>query len=210
MKFKKDWSLAHFLYYNVWIIIIGIVVSFISIGSVYFTAGSDFFINAPYSDPMVQVDSKELISTDFLVNEKHYLMPIQVKGRFLVNNSESIFAKKNLLLIVVRFLKMLILVAFFYLLARILKSVITENPFNPLNSKRLLIMGGLLVFHALVAFGHALFVADIFSSLQVDPTLSFKADFESVNSIFFGPLVMLLGFIFREATRIHEEQKLTV
>jgi len=210
MKLKKDWSLAHFLYYNVWIIITGLIVSFISINSTYLTGGISFFINAPYSDPMVQVDSEELITTDFLVNDEHYLMPIQVKGRFLVNNSESSFATKNLLLIVVRFLKMSILVAFFYLLARILKSVIKENPFDPLNSKRLLIMGGLLVFHAIFTFGHALFVADIFSSLQVDPTLSFKADFESVNSIFFGLLVMLLGFIFRKATEIHQEQKLTV
>ncbi len=210
MKLKKDWSLAHFLYYNVWIIIIGLIVAFISINSTYFTGGVSFFINAPYSDPMVQIDSRELISTDFLVNDEHYLMPLQVKDRFLVNNSESSFATKNLLLIAIRFLKMIILAAFFYLLARILKSVIKDNPFDPLNSRRLLVMGALLVFQALIAFGHALFVADIFSSLQIDPTLSFKADFESVNSIFFGLLVMLLGFIFRKATEIHEEQKLTV
>ena len=210
MKLKKDWSLAHFLYYNVWIIIIGLIVSFISISSTYLTGGVSFFINAPYSDPMVQVDSEKLITTDFLVNGEHYLIPIQVKGRFLVNNSESSFATKNLLLIAIRFLKMMILVAFFYLLARILKSIIKENPFDPLNSKRLLIMGGLLVFYALFAFGHTLFVAGIFSSLQIDPILNFKADFQSVNSIFFGLLVMLLGFVFREATKIHEEQKLTV
>mgnify|MGYP000147128691 CR=1 FL=1 len=93
MKLKKDWSLAYFLYYNVWIIIIGLVLSFISLSSIYFTAGTDFLINAPYSDPMVQVDSDEFVSTDFLVNNEHYLMPIQVKGRFLVNTSENNFEK---------------------------------------------------------------------------------------------------------------------
>lgn len=210
MKLKQDWSLAHFLYYNVWIIIIGLIVSFISINSTYLTGGITFFINAPYSDPMVQVDSEELISTDFLVNDEHYLIPLQVKGRFLVNSSESSFATKNLLLIAIRFLKMIILVTFFYLLSRILRSIMNDNPFDPLNSRRLLSMGGLLVFQAVIAFGHALFVVHIFSSLQVDPNLNFKADFESVNSIFFGLLVMLLGFIFRKATEIHEEQKLTV
>lgn len=210
MKLKKDWSLAHFLYYNVWIIIIGLIVSFISINSTYLTGGITFFINAPYSDPMVQVESEQIISTDFLVNDEHYLIPLQVKGRFLVNNSESSFATKNLLLIAIRFLKMIILVAFFYLLSRILKSIIKDNPFDSLNSRRLISMGGLLVFQAVIAFGHALFVAHIFSSLQIEPNLDFKADFESVNSIFFGLLVMLLGFIFRKATEIHEEQKLTV
>lgn len=210
MKLKKDWSLAHFLYYNVWIIIIGLIISFLSINSTYFTGGVSFFINAPYSDPMVQVDSEQFISTDFLVNDEHYLMPLQVKGRFLVNNSDNSFESKNLLLIAIRFLKMIILVAFFYLLSRILKSVTNDNPFNPLNSRRLIAMGGLLVVQALVAFGHAFFVVHIFSTLQIEPALDFKPDFESVNSVFFGLLIMLLGFIFREATKIHEEQKLTV
>jgi hypothetical protein len=159
---------------------------------------------------MVQVESEEFISTDFLVNDEHYLIPLQVKARFLVNNSDNSFESKNLLLISVRFLKMIILVAFFYLLSKILKSVTKDNPFNPLNSRRLIAMGGLLVVQALIAFGHAFFVVHIFSTLQIEPALEFRPDFESVNSIFFGLLIMLLGFVFREATRIHEEQKLTV
>lgn len=210
MKLKKDWSLAHFLYYNVWVIMIGLVLVFISISSVYLTAGSDFFLNAPFTDPMIQVDSKEFVSTDFLVNGESYLMPIQVNGRFLVTNSETGFTSKNIQLLILRFLKMVILVAFFFLLSKILKSIINRNPFDSLNSKRLFTMGGLLLLFSLVQIVHVLLVTDIFTSLQIEPSLSFDPNFGSLHSFLYGLLVLLLGYIFKEASKIHEEQKLTV
>jgi hypothetical protein len=210
MKLKKDWSLAHFLYYNVWIIIIGLVLSFLSITSVYYTGGIDFFINAPYSDPMVQVDAKEFVSTSFLVNGENYFMPIQLKGRFLLNSSETEFISQNIQLMIIRFLKMAILVGFFYLLSKILKSIINKNPFDSSNSKKLIIMGLLLIFLSIIEFGQALLITNIFSSLEIEPSLSFNPDFTSTNSIFFGLLIMLLGYVFKEATNIYEEQKLTV
>lgn len=210
MKLKKDWSLAHFLYYNVWVIMIGLVLVFISISSVYLTAGSDFFLNAPFTDPMIQVDSKEFVSTDFLVNGESYLMPIQVNGRFLVTNSETGFTSKNIQLLILRFLKMVILVAFFFLLSKILKSIINKNPFDSLNSKRLFTMGGLLLLFSLIQIVHVLLVTDIFTSLQIEPSLSFDPNFGSLHSFLYALLVLLLGYIFKEASKIHEEQKLTV
>ncbi|MDZ7808435.1 MAG: DUF2975 domain-containing protein [Gracilimonas sp.] len=212
MKLKEDWSFTHFIYYTTWFALIGLVLSFITFFGMSYLTGDSFFTNLPVIDPMTEVAPKNFVSEDNLrVGEEHnFLTPLRVHASFMVQNNYSGFSAQITKVHAVRILRMIILAGFLLLLSRIIKSIIQENPFEQKNSFRLYAMGGLLIFLSVVDVLHGYLIANALSTLPMKSSLHFSPIIEIDVLIFFGLILLLLGYVFKEGNRIYEEQKLTV
>ena len=213
MKLKKDWSLAHFLYYMTWLSIIGFVVQFITISTPYlFGDGSSIMVLSVY-DPPVEIQTESLG-----IQEKVYLNNKTIFGLgkkisvfpVLLTEDESLHTGMWMVMLI-RFLRYLLLGIFFYCFNRILKTVIQNDPFSNKNSTRLYIMGVSLMVLPIIRIIHSSVLAGYLSKSISENAYQFSASFNnSEGSIMFGLTIVLLGYVFKEGTRIYEEQKLTV
>ncbi|MCR9132935.1 MAG: hypothetical protein NXI08_10185 [bacterium] len=73
-------------------------------------------------------------------------------------------------------------------------------------------MGGAVVSIDLIHFAQLNLLPKYFNLVIENHGLAAEpaSAFQSQGSIYFGLAILLLGFVFKEATRIHKEQKLTV
>lgn len=212
MNFKKDWSLAHFLYYLSWFITIGVVIQFIALSLPSFF-GANIVVSVPFSDAQVAIKTKSLgiqegyysnPQTVFSIGENMYINP------FLTSDKED-FNTASIVTIMIRFLRYSILFVFFMMLTQILKTVIEKTPFHSSNPVRLYIMGISIILLYLVQILQSYTFAYYFSLFE--PASQFEFSYiANTNSgiILLGLSIVLLGYVFKEGTRMYEEQKLTV
>ncbi len=120
------------------------------------------------------------------------------------------FPVETSLILIFRLLTFAGIVLFFFLLSKILRSVIIENPFDEKNHLRLFSMGLIAVFLPIVRTLHSTVLAGY---VQYDPKLlgyEITPSYSSLWLVLFGILIVILSFFFRETAQIYEEQKLTV
>ncbi len=212
MGLKNDWTIAHFLYYLSAFMIFGLIVETITVHlpDIY---GQKTLHAINGIDPPIAIDSdyfglnkKRVTFEDgsvFSLGSKVFAYPMYI-------SSDSNPSGRSLL-IVVRLLKLFSLLLFYMMLNFILRSLTQKNPFEPRNSMRLFTMGVALLSIDIFHFLQATFLSKSFNSELENHEIFFEAGFiNSQGSIYFGLAIILLGFVFKEATRIHEELKLTV
>lgn len=210
MKLKKDWSLAYFLYYMTRITVVMTLLFLVTILFMYLQTGSELIVVIPQTDPMVQIKNLDIDSNQLQSNTSNFIMPMLLYSRVSIMNLEGEFGQYNAKIYVARLFKFTTLLIFLVLLSRIFKSVVDKNPFDQQNPTRLFKMGGLIIgfslFDGLLSYTISSALNDIgFSSeLEFQPVFSFDQYF------YIGLILILLGYVFKEGARIHEEQKLTV
>ncbi len=211
MKLKKDWSLAYFLYYITWFLLIGLVLNFVTFFAFNFIDEHDFFTTMPVIDPMIEIDPAGFVNNDLLTNnEGVFLSPLSIHTRLMIQSDMPAFKSGVEKVHGIRIVRLVILFLFFFILTRILKSVVQKNPFEKENSKRLYIMGALLFALAAVNILHGYLIANALTALALEPSVTFSPVIEIDFLLFFGLVLLLLGYVFKEGARIYEEQKLTV
>lgn len=210
MKLKKDWSLRHTLYYLTWFFTIGLALNFFTVTSMYLTAGTDYFLSAPGFDPLIGIDSRGMDLPDYETTEQNFLMIFDVYVRPLLMSKSDAFKSWNLAVLGARALKFITLFTFFLFLTKIFRSIADENPFDGNNPKRLYFMGALLMLLPLVNLLHSWTIIQILSTQTYSADLTFKPLVQYDLHFFIGMVILLLGYVFKEGARIHEEQKLTV
>lgn len=211
MGLKNDWTLAHFLYYITWFVVASIIVTGISTGIMYWQSGEAVVTSIPKIDPLVRLQNLELDPDEIESTLGTHAMPIEIFTRIGVMTLEEDLSSYNQKIYVARLFKFTALMCFMILLARMLKTVIDKNPFDHSNSKRLLKMGVLVMCFGLFDVLLSFTFADALNEIGFKSDIVFKTVYEPLEpSIYVGLVLILLGFVFKEATCIHEELKLTV
>ncbi len=210
MKLKKDWSLRHTLHYLTWLFTIGLVLNFFTVLSMYFISGTDIFMSVPGIDPLVGIDSRGMDLPDYETAENNFLMIFDVYVQPVLLSDGENFESWNYAILGARTLKFSVLFSFFFLLSRILRSIAEQNPFDGKNPRRLYIMGILLLLYPLLNFLHSWTIIELLNTQTYSSDLVFKHHFNLDFHLFIGMVILLLGYVFKEGARIHEEQKLTV
>jgi len=212
MELKKDWTFAHFLYYLSAFIIVGVIGETITVHlpDLYGkkTLHSIIRVDPPLAidTDYFELDKKRVLFDDgsvFTLGSKVFAYPMYISSNTAPHGRIS--------LIILRLLKLAGLILFYVMLNFILRTVIEKNPFNAKNSMRLYIMGGALISIDILHLLQSTLLSNSFNQILEKQRLFLEAGFiNSQGSIYFGLAIMLLGYVFKEATRIHEEQKLTV
>lgn len=158
------------------------------------------------------IDLSNLEVTNAAGEKAHIELPnefIYLKIDIPVNESERLaFAASVLLLIATTTAYCLYIIR---MIRQILASVKSGDPFAPSNAKRIRVIGLLLIGGSLVTTIveslSSLYAVNEYSASGFD--FIFRFDFEW-TAIFLGLGILVLSEIFREGTRIREEQSLTV
>jgi len=210
MKLKKDWTWAHFLYY---LTLIGCTLLILSIFSNLFTfysfkqEGKFVVLDIPVTINTKQSEILEKVETENLrINLPHRIHTIIDVYTDRKNLSFSAYY-----LYLVTFFKKTLDIAFLFILSRLLKNVANSQPFHSKNLHYLFYMGWILIvtsaIHTVLQYLPIPYISDLtFSSgIQISSLRVFGGDF-----FLGGILVIVLGYVFKEGARIHQEQKLTV
>ena len=206
---KKDWSLGHLLYYLSGIGIGGVIIKVGILILMLFQNGDFVVWNMHFVDPLIEIRDMEIEDESLVTNEGNYLIPITIYARFTLFNLDGLYQPQAIKTYYMRFLKCLLEFLFLFQLSQLFKSIKDQNPFNKENPRRFYYMGILVI---------ALAMADIWSGFIFSnglreigfQTLKFNPSFEMKPNFIFGLIIILFGVVFKEANRIHEEQKLTV
>lgn len=107
--------------------------------------------------------------------------------------------------------KHIILIAILFLLSKILKTVIDNEPFAEKNSTYLFAIGWVLLLTPSVFFLFNYFAQSYFAKIPFpEGARIISLDIIDPNFLFAGIFMMVLGYVFREGNQLYEEQKLTV
>jgi magnesium-transporting ATPase (P-type) len=212
MKLNNDWSLGHFLYYICWFTLAGIILQFVSI-SIPLLSNSSSLITLKDIDAPIEISTKSLnLDQNSYKPDGSYLTLFSSVLAYPAIFAEQQTIRPNLYLIhSARFMKFATMCIFLFMLTRILKSVINSNPFASKNSSRLFVMGISMIFLSLFSILQNYLLVSAFNNS------SFASDFDFGmsplgldGSVVFGLSLILLSYVFKEGTRLYEEQKLTV
>ena len=210
--FKNDWSLTHFLYYtaqiSVWLCVLTII-SHIGV-PIMFHFGSDDVVS--FQQSKVVLTSETLAEAGTFETEK-------VQGRLgdTLEGYLSLMIKEEgqgsavYLLTLVKILFNAALAFGFFLLSRILKTVIEDTPFIEANARRLYIIGWMIILSPIFTiaerWGLLLLVGE--TGFQ---GFNFPNPFLHINYsvVMAGIFVIVLGYVFKAGSQIYQEQLLTV
>ncbi|MBO6794810.1 MAG: DUF2975 domain-containing protein [Balneolaceae bacterium] len=177
----------------------------------YWQSGDALITSVPKIDPLVRVNNLELEPDEIESMLGTHALPIEIFTRIGVMTLEEDLSAYNQKIYVARLFKYTTLLCFMILLARVLKTVSDKNPFDHSNSKRLLKMGVLVMCFGLFDVLSSYTFASALNEIGFKSDIVFRTVYEPLEpSIYVGLVLILLGFVFKEATRIHEELKLTV
>ncbi|MBO6535639.1 MAG: DUF2975 domain-containing protein [Balneolaceae bacterium] len=210
MGLKNDWSLAHFLYYTTWLGAITSVVAILVVLLLYYQSAEDALLVFPQIDPLVELRELEIDDEQLVSETGHYLMPLKMYVNVGYASFDEDLSATNLYILLLRILKFSCLLGFLLLLSQILKSVIDKQPFANRNSVRLLWMGGILIGYSVIDSILGFSIASSLNDINFQSGIHFKPIFNLDQYIYLGLILFVLGYVFKEATRIHEEQKLVV
>ena len=112
----------------------------------------------------------------------------------------------------INILKLALYFSVLFLLGKIFKSIIEEEPFHEKNPKRLYTIGWLLILYKFLFLGYNfLFAQPFFEQLNFAQGFTIThLDFYGDSFLYAGFFMVVLGYVFKEGTRLHKEQKLTV
>lgn len=210
MKFKKDWSLAYFLYYTCWIgywsiglYLIVSIASTIIVSSDGYTRLLDLPIILEVEE-YSELNELELPTASINIPEQ-FPIDIDIKAQTNEHGFDI------MLLFLIQSLSSFSLIAVLFLLSSIFKNVAEEDPFNQDNPKNLFYCG--VITLATGCINIVLF----FTPVPLLQELSLPAGYQIQHLssptdilLLIGITFIVLAYVFKEGARIHEEQKLTV
>ena len=216
MNLRKDWSLAYLLLYvcqiGYWLIVINVSVDLLVSASL-FSQDHVIIDNIPihmeldqfedYKDiefENTSINIPERLSTDIHISGPYD----EVKNAFFFYNGLKIYENAVFFILL-------------FLFAKVLRNVAEGSPFHAKNSSYLSIIGTILFAVGAINFSFQFLNMGHFFSLPILNNLGFPEgvditylDLFGEDFIFAGIFMIVLGYIFKEGTRIYEEQKLTV
>lgn len=216
MKFKKDWSLAYFLFYmcqiSYWLILIGVGVEvFISIGHL---ADEKVIVREiPVNMELKQFDSYN----DIELTNTYINIPERVNSELHISGDYNDIKSAFFLFNGLRLYENAVFFLLFFIFAKVLKNVAEGAPFHTENASHLSVIGLTLLISGGVNLAFQFLNAGHFIQLPILNNLNFpdgitvtSIDMFGKDFIIAGIFFVVLGYVFKEGTRIYEEQKLTV
>lgn len=210
---KNDWTLAHFLCYLSAFMIIGVIAQFVTFHLPYIV-GYNSIQSIASVDPPIAIDA------DYFGLEKKriqfedgsvFTIGSEVYAYASYYSDDNVRPEGSMLTLSIRILKFACLLIFYLMLNQILVSLTKKNPFDKRNVRRLYTMGLSLIGIHILHIIQAGLLSNYLNKIFTDSDLAFEPGFfGSQGSILFGLVIILLGYVFKEANRIHEELKLTV
>jgi|GEM_PF-3673565 len=207
---KNDWTLTHFLFYITWFGILSSILVVLTTLFIYYQSAENALLIFPHIDPLVEIQNLEIEDDELLSNNGDYLMPLRIYSNVGIASFGDDFSGYNLPLLALRLAKFGCLLLLFLYFSRILKSVIDKNPFNPRNHVRLYLMGIFLIGFSVFDSVLGISISSSLNNIGFQSEIMFKPVFNVDQFVYLGLILVVLGFVFKEATLIHEEQKLTV
>lgn len=200
MKFRKDWSLAYFLYYicqiGYWIILINIVVQMIVAVSIG-TGSTYYFTDIPVRMDMSEIEELDEIQYEEVTVNLYSGMNATIGVKSPSEGNLWAFIYYNSLKVIEAAIYFIVLFYF----AKVLKSVAEGRPFESGNPKFLYIIGWTLFISSIlnIVIGYApMPILD-----EISNATSFE--FTSVRAIsdymLEGIFIIVLGYVFNEGAR---------
>lgn len=218
MKFKKDWSLAYFLYYMSLLGCIGIVWTFINLISIQFIV-LDHIPTITLAQVPVSVVIQDRESPNTWESSGNIISVEDLDFRFTSRSKSFVWIMGNarehlgatLFFNGIWFLEKLTLFLLFFFGSRILKNVAEKDPFNSSNSRYFFTSGFLMAGCGILDIILKIIPVPLLDTLEFPPHVRIlNVDFFEDYFLIAGILLIVFGYVFKEGTRIHEEQKLTV
>lgn len=99
-----------------------------------------------------------------------------------------------------------------FLFSKIAKTVIDKEPFHEKNSKYLYYIGFILITSPILYFLFNLYINSVFNGINFPEGIHYISEELSLdwNFTIFGIFILALAYVFKEGTRMHKEQQLTV
>ncbi|MGN8225624.1 DUF2975 domain-containing protein [Gracilimonas sp. BCB1] len=210
MKLRKDWSLAHFLYYTCWIGYwsIGLYLV-ISIASTIMVSSDGYtrLFNLPVLMEVEQFSGyEELEMPTASIN-----IPEQFPVEIDIKSQTDIHGFEIMLLFLIQSLSSFALIAVLFLLSSIFKNVAEEDPFNQANPKNLFYCGVITFITGCINI--VLFFTPIPLLQGLNLPVGYQIQHLSSPTdilLLIGITFIVLAYVFKEGARMYEEQKLTV
>jgi|AntRauTorckE6833_2_1112554.scaffolds.fasta_scaffold04901_7 hypothetical protein len=216
MEFRKDWSLAYFLLYmcqlGYWMIVINIGILGVDL-FMSFSNNSVIIDNIPVHLELEQFEEYKDVEFEntYLNISERMSTDIHISGSY--DDVENAFFFYNGLKIYENAVFFILL--FFF--AKVLRNVAEGSPFHAKNSTYLSTIGTILLAVGAINFSFQFLNTGHFISLPILNNLGFPDGIDIIyldlfgkDFIFAGIFMIVLGYIFKEGTRIYQEQKLTV
>ena len=216
MKLRKDWSLAYLLLYicqiGYWLIIINLGVELFMSASLF---SNDYVIidNIPVHLELekfeeykeIEFENTYLNIAERMSTDIHISGPYdEIKIAFFFFNGLKLYENTVFFIIL-------------FMLSKVLRSVAEGDPFHGKNPSHLYVIGWTLIIYSIINISFQFMSAGHFISLPFfsDLALPEGIDITSLNLfgedfLLDGIFIIVLGYVFKEGARIHEEQKLTV
>lgn len=212
MKLKKDWSLEYLMYYlfriSFWTYLIMIFTQIVL--PTYIFRNEDSIMTL---EPIpVLLNIEQLSSYNDIKNEN---LTINIKD----NAIGSVYIKANLkhhlpeLLYYtgIQFFNIIILLMVLHYGSKLLKNVALGDPFNDQNPTYLFTVGWVMFLGSIVFMIISYLPLPLFDSLQLPEGVIVKSiAIDDRGFMASGILAIVFGYVFKEGTRLYEEQKLTV
>ncbi|HET8864216.1 MAG TPA: DUF2975 domain-containing protein, partial [Gracilimonas sp.] len=204
MEFKKDWSLAYFLYYicqiGIWLTIINAVIMLMFNSSNYVSEDGTYFIHSiPVVLNIEGLDSLNDIETnDAKVNIYNTLKAnIALQASFQDHLPAFLFynglkAYSTILVLVV-----------LYFFAKVLRNVAEGNPFDITNSKYLYIIGWTLFLTSALNIFIRFLPLPLLDSISLPEGYEFSSLQGFEDFMMIGIFIIVLGYVFKEGNRIY-------
>jgi len=209
MKLKKDWSLAHFLYYLCWIgywaIILNIIlkifvtVSFSQIGTYYI---DDLHVNlkVEHFDQYRDIELEDL----------SVMIPEVLEARVGISTSLSNNTGAFLFYLGLILIEQIIYFFILFLFSKMLKNVAEGRPFAEKNPTYLFAIGWILFLSSIANIGISFLPMPLLQEGFLSEEYSFSSLHFMRDYMLEGIFIIVLGYVFKEGARIYQEQKLTV
>ena len=207
---KSDWSLAYFLYYisriMAWLYIVTIAVQLTTTITMFTSEGRYF---ALLQNPVSLTVENFSETTSFETNSVKGNLTNRVEGTANLMLKKSSVEPAAYLLMLFDYLDYGILAFGLFLFSGIMKSVTEKEPFRQKNTRRLYIIGVMVLLAPFyIALKQWLVTSLIKGSYFQGLEINWLP--KDNNLILAGIFIIVLGYVFKEGTRIYEEQKLTV
>lgn len=211
MKLKKDWSLSYFLYYicqiGYWLVAFLFVIQTFN----FIVSGFTGSKTAHFSEVSLIFHDENPVETTIGSENAIQIRPYSTRrGKAFI----SIPVENNLGLIVYYYcieqVPNIILFVFLFYFARIMKNVAQGDIFAGKNSRLLFITGFILIGSSLLNFLFTMLPSPIIEGVALNDGNTIESVLFMKDYLVAGIFLIVLAYVFKEGTRIYEEQKLTV
>jgi hypothetical protein len=209
---ENDWSLTQFLYYMAqiaaWTCVLAIILQ-ISVPIIFHLTSGDVI---SFHQAQVVFSSEGLAeAANFETETAEGRWGDTMEGNLTLMVKKGAQGPAAYLLLLVKVLFNATLAYGFYLLSKILKEVIEGAPFTEENTRRLYIIGWMIILSPIFTIVERWILLFLIDANELQG-VEFPNPFLHINYgiVMLGILVIVLGYIFKEGSRIYQEQLLTV